>query len=182
MASALDGLLVVYFVIHAVLAVVVDAQMVAGPWLYQYYAAAGVTKVVADWVKDEGDFLVGEKAPWFIALIWSELLLQVPACCWLARKWIAKDNAARVPAILYSCLVLASMVPIYSTLVADPRPTLVCKGVYAIWIALPLLLLLRSAASPLFPSPADAEEKRLPVPSPQFSRARKVQSFTKKHL
>ena len=51
----IDGLLIAYFALHALLAVVIDGQMIAPPALYQYYEAFGMTKVVQDWVNQEGD-------------------------------------------------------------------------------------------------------------------------------
>ena len=47
------------------------------------------------------------------------------------------------------------MVPIMAVLCTDPRPTLTCKLVYAIWVFLPALLIARCAPGglPLFDAP-----------------------------
>jgi len=161
--TAFDSFFQVYFLLHAVLAVVVDAQCVAPPSLLVYYEKAGLTAVVSNWVTKEGDFLVGELPPWFVACIWAELLFQVPACIVLSRLWRSKREAAKGVAITYSLIVLATMVPIFSALLADARPTLVCKSVYALWMGIPLCLLLRSTTVPLFAAsvpPSEANRQR----------------------
>ena len=128
-----------------------------------------MTKAVTDWVAKEGDFLVGENPRWFQALILSELVFQVPMCVWLARKWGKASEAARIPGIVYSAHVLTTMVPIFGSLVLDPRPSLTCKAVYAVWIFFPLLLAMRCISDPMF-----STHKRLSgVASPQFSSPRK---------
>ena len=51
--------------------------------------------------------------------------------------------------------MLTTMVPIMVVLCTDPRPTLTCKLVYAIWVFLPALLIARCAPGdmPLFDAP-----------------------------
>lgn len=149
----LDGILTFYLGLHAVLAILIDGQAIAPASLLGVYEQLGLTAVVAKWVKDESDFLVGENPLWFQSLVLSEIFVQVPLCVYLAGKWAARSQDARMPSLLYSVHVLTTMVPIFSTLCADDRPTLVCKLVYAIWILLPLLLFWRSLSNPLFGKP-----------------------------
>ena len=149
----LDRVLTFYLGLHAVLAILIDGQAVAPPALLQVYERLGLTAVVAKWVSDENDFLVGENPVWFQSLVMSEILFQVPLCVYLARKWAVRSQDARMPSLLYAAHVLTTMVPIFSTLCLDDRPTLVCKLVYAIWILLPLLLAWRSSRTPLFEKP-----------------------------
>lgn len=92
------------------------------------------------------------------------MLLQLPACVALARAWAFRRPGAWLPALLYAVHVLSTMPPIFLELLSDPRPTRTCIAVYAVWVALPLLIVARCAAA----GPGGARlfaEERAPGPA-----------------
>ncbi|CAI5979125.1 unnamed protein product [Closterium sp. NIES-64] len=93
-----DAFFVLFFAVHVLTAVLIDAQMLLPRALFPEALRRAVT-----WhVETSGDFLVGSPQPWFLSLVISQFLLHVPfflvaiyAFC-TGREWI------RVPAIAYS--------------------------------------------------------------------------------
>ena len=197
-ASTLDTVLTTYLSLHAVLALLIDAQSVLpdlAPSVLAAYQRAGLTQPVARWVADEGDFLVGSNPLWFRWIVGGEVLFQLPVCIALAFGFAKRRQWVRLPSLLYgthvltyveatpamadqsrpsggwaeasqgsgqpqawpgaesslrraswpkaepawfSTQVLTTMVPIMGVLCSDPRPSLTCKLVYAIWVLLSL--------------------------------------------
>ena len=155
-ASTLDALLTTYFSLHAVLTLLFDAQSVLpdlAPSVFAAYQRAGLTKPVAQWVADEGDFLVGSNPLWWKWMIGGEIVFQVPICIALAFGFAKRRQWVRLPSLLYGTHVLTTMVPIMGVLCTDPRPTLTCKLVYAIWVLLPALLMARCVRPLVFEAP-----------------------------
>jgi len=157
-SAALDTLLTAYLGLHAVLALLIDVQSIlpdVAPAVYALYERAGLTAVVAGWVKDEGDFLVGTNPLWFKSIVCVEILFQAPLCFALTWGFAKRRQWVRLPSLMYGAHVLTTMVPIMVVLCTDPRPTLTCKLVYAIWVFLPALLIARCAPGnlPLFDAP-----------------------------
>jgi hypothetical protein len=74
-------------------------------------------------------------------------MYQVPSCFVLAHAWARKREGVKWPSLLYAVHVLTTMLPIMLVLYSDPRPTRTCLAVYGVWVALPLLIVARCAAS-----------------------------------
>jgi hypothetical protein len=147
----MDALIAAYLLAHGVIAVLVDCQAIlpdAAPGLYAWYIHVGLTSVVQQWVAQQGDFLMGKRPLWFQAIVAGEVLLQVPLCFGLAFGWLRRREWVRLPGLIYGAHVLTTMVPIMAELCLDPRPTLLCKLIYAIWVVLPALVLLRCVQTP----------------------------------
>ena len=147
----LDALLLVYLIVHTVVGPLIDAQAVlpdAFPSLGSFYENAGLAHVVSSWCADHGDFLMAERPVWFKAAVWAEIMLQVPTCAVLSLGWARRQEWVRLPSIMYSVHVLTTMVPIMAVLLIEGAaraspPSAVCIGAYAVWVALPALLLWR---------------------------------------
>merc|ERR1712217_338732 len=112
-----------------------------------FYESVGLTAPVAMWSRDFGDFLVKENPLWFKAVIWGELVLQLPACFVLGVGWLRRSESVKAPSLIYAVHVLTTMIPIMTVFCCDPRPTLTCLLVYGIWVLLPFLLLVRVVAA-----------------------------------
>lgn len=79
------------------------------------------------------DYLMARPvAPWFQALLWLELLFQVPFFAFATAGFVRKWNAVRIPCIIYGSSAFTSVVPIIMDVLAaaelsDPqRYKLVC--------------------------------------------------------
>ena len=152
----MDTLLTAYLAMHAALALLIDAQSVLpdlAPSVLSAYERAGLTKPVARWVADEGDFLVGSNPLWFRWTVGGEILFQVPVCIALAIGFAKRRQWVRLPSLLYGTHVLTTMVPIMGVLCTDPRPSVTCKLVYALWVLLPALLIARCVRPLVFEAP-----------------------------
>lgn len=112
-----------------------------------------------DWYLDTyGDPLMAALPPWFKALVWSEVLLQLPFF-FVAAAAFAKGDARIVrPAAAYGFSVATTLVPILAELAASPaitdeasRRTLL--AFYTPYLVLPLAIgvwALRAAGSDPF--------------------------------
>jgi hypothetical protein len=147
----LDALIVVYLAAHAVIGPLIDAQAVLPdtfPSVVSFYESTGLESVVTAWCVDHGDFLMHHRPLWFKAAVWAELILQVPACAVLSVGWARRREWVRLPSVMYSVHVLTTMVPIMAVLLIEGAtkarpPSVMCIGAYAVWVALPALLLWR---------------------------------------
>ena len=81
---------------------------------------------------------------WFVSLIWTEILLQLPFFFFATYAFIMKRGWIRIPSIAYGSFVCATMVPILATLMSHrghgycPMTALM----YAPYALLPLLLVV----------------------------------------
>ncbi|CAM9850580.1 unnamed protein product [Ectocarpus sp. 4 AP-2014] len=97
-------------------------------------------------------FMAKPTAPWFAALVWLELLCQVPFFVFATVGFVRRWNAVRIPCIIYGTSAFTSVVPIIGDILAseevtDPqRYKLIC--IYLPWLILPLVLALMMASSP----------------------------------
>ena len=101
-ASTLDTVLTTYLSLHAVLALLIDAQSVLpdlAPSVLAAYQRAGLTQPVARWVADEGDFLVGSNPLWFRWIVGGEVLFQLPVCIALAFGFAKRRQWVRLPSL-----------------------------------------------------------------------------------
>jgi hypothetical protein len=59
---------------------------------------------------------------WFVSLVWTEILLQLPFFFFATYAFIMKRGWIRIPSIAYGSFVCATMVPILSTLMTHRGP------------------------------------------------------------
>jgi fructose-specific phosphotransferase system IIC component len=78
-------------------------------------------------------------APWFKALVYSEVFLQLPFFFVGAYAFLARKNWIRIPAIIYGSFVVATMVPILAALGAHEAPGYAATPLVAFY--LPYLLI-----------------------------------------
>jgi EXPERA (EXPanded EBP superfamily) len=108
---------------------------------------------------------VRELPPWFLALIWSEVMLQLPFFVIGSYAIAAKRNWIWAPAIFYGLFVASTMVCILAELVLSPRTdfarwTLV--GFYTPYLLVPLGMAVRMLlARDGLPFPEESKRKAL---------------------
>lgn len=62
-------------------------------------------------------------APWFEAMIWVELLFQVPFFAFATAGFVARRNSVRIPCIIYGTSAATSVVPILGDILASDEVT-----------------------------------------------------------
>ena len=80
---------------------------------------------------------------WFVALVWSELLVQLPFFFVATVAFLLKQNWIRIPSLIYGSFVCATMVPILATLSLHTGPGYAREAVllmYLPYAILPALL------------------------------------------
>mmetsp|Transcript_60288 Transcript_60288/g.191527 ORF Transcript_60288/g.191527 Transcript_60288/m.191527 type:complete len:180 (+) Transcript_60288:173-712(+) len=146
----LDGLLVAFFALHIPITVFLDSQSVVPRKFFPKVAL----DLIAYHVQELKDPLVATNPPWFVALVWCELCIQLPfffVLCYglaLGRRWL------RIPAIMYGVHTCTTMAPILYELAFGPHKLLatsqdraVILCVYLPWLVFPAVLTARMAAS-----------------------------------
>lgn len=68
-------------------------------------------------------FMAKPTIPWFAALIWLEVLFQMPFFAFALAGFVRKWNAVRIPCILYGSSAATSVVPIMADMLASDRLT-----------------------------------------------------------
>ncbi len=90
--------------------------------------------------------------PWFKALVYSEVYLQLPFFFVGAYAFATRANWIRIPAIIYGSFVTATMVPILGALAAHTAPGYVAApvlGFYLPYLLIPAALVAVMAANPV---------------------------------
>jgi tryptophan-rich sensory protein len=90
---------------------------------------------------------VRNNPPWFKALVWMELLVQMPCSIALLYGYAQRKKWLRALGSLYAVHVLTTMPPLYmhfESVMKVPHKYCV-EAIYAPWVVLPLLMLLRYA-------------------------------------
>lgn len=62
-------------------------------------------------------------APWFEAMVWLELLFQVPFFVFAAAGFVARRNSVRIPCIIYGTSAATSVVAIVGDILASDEVT-----------------------------------------------------------
>ncbi|KAA0175505.1 hypothetical protein FNF27_02916 [Cafeteria roenbergensis] len=146
--DALDWVIVVYLASHVATVFAIDSQLVLADVLGpdNVWEQLGLADALRQWSSLVGDSLVSNPPTWFKAVIWCELLLQLPFCAVGAWAWAARKEWIRLPAALYAGHVLTTMAPIVAVLVQDGATPL-GLAVYGLWILFPALMLTRIAGA-----------------------------------
>lgn len=75
-------------------------------------------------VETNHDYMMAKPtAPWFAALIWLELLFQVPFFAFATAGFVRQWNAVRIPCIIYGTSAFTSVVPILGDIMASEEVT-----------------------------------------------------------
>lgn len=142
--DALDWVIVVYLASHVATVFAIDSQLVLADILGpdNVWEQLGLAGAMRQWSSLVGDSLVASPPAWFKAIIWCELLLQLPFCAVGAWAWASQKEWIRLPAALYAGHVLTTMAPIVTVLAMDGTTPL-GLAVYGLWILFPALVLMR---------------------------------------
>jgi len=106
-------LYIVFFAVHIPTSLLVDAQAVLPA---SWFPRAAQT-MLQNFIQDYKDPLMSPpRQTWFLSLIWTELLFQVPCFFILLYGFIFRKEWIRVPAAIYGGFVCATMVPILTEL------------------------------------------------------------------
>ncbi|CAM9539838.1 unnamed protein product [Ectocarpus fasciculatus] len=139
-----------FFSSHFLISLLLDAQALSvGDKLFPQ-----VLKGIMEFhVETNNDYFMAKPtAPWFAALVWLELLFQVPFFAFATAGFVRRWNSVRIPCIMYGTSAFTSVVPIIGDILASEKVTdpqrykLIC--IYLPWLILPLVLALMMAASP----------------------------------
>jgi len=82
---------------------------------------------------------------WFVSLIWTEILLQLPFFFLATWAFLVGKNWIRVPAVAYGSFVCATMVPILTSLVMHEEEgynALAVALMYVPYVVMPGILVL----------------------------------------
>jgi hypothetical protein len=148
----LDYVILAYLISHIPITLCIDAQAVLPSWVYP----AALRDLLAWYRVAFGDPLMVPHPPaWFTAIVYCEVGLQLPYFFFAIRGWLARDEAVRIPTIIYGAHVATTLVPILGTFAA-PMPGVTdaqraaLVGIYAPYLLVPLLMCWRAARGPLF--------------------------------
>ena len=124
------------------------------------FVPAFASRLLAWHVAQTGDPLMNHVAPgrppfapWFKALIYGELSLQLPFFFVAAYAFAARRNWIRIPALAYGVHTATTLMPIFAELAASPEvpseaARLQLYALYAPYFLLPLACAAWMAASP----------------------------------
>jgi len=103
---------------------------------------------------------------WFKALVWSEVVLQLPFFVVGAYAFATRKNFIRTPCIIYGSFVCATMVPILTVIATHAAPGYAPGPVFAFY--LPYLLIPASLVFVMVASPVPFS----PTPDDRFSASK----------
>ncbi|CAM9119395.1 unnamed protein product [Hapterophycus canaliculatus] len=110
----------VFFATHFLISLLLDAQALSiGDNFPQVLKA-----LMQFHVETNHDYFMAKPtAPWFAALIWLELLFQVPFFAFATAGFVRRWNAVRIPCIIYGTSAFTSVVPIVGDILASDEVT-----------------------------------------------------------
>jgi hypothetical protein len=149
----LDFVILAYLISHIPITLCIDAQaLLPASW----YPAA-LTDLLA-WYRVEfrDPLMVANPPAWFTAIVFAEVGLQLPYFFVAIRAWLARSETIRIPTIIYGAHVATTLLPILGTFWAMDGVTEAQRwrliAIYSPYLVVPLLMLVRAAAGPLFPA------------------------------
>jgi hypothetical protein len=97
---------------------------------------------------------VRESPPWFQAMVWMELLFQIPVLTYILISYIRRSKSMRTIVYVYTAQILTTMIPIMAHIhYTMPAPHKYCvMGIYAPWAILPTLMATRFTFVSDFPT------------------------------
>ena len=102
-------------------------------------------KVVDDYANSLGDDLVRGVPAWFAGMVWMEVLVQIPASCFLLWVYHAKAKILKPAVLVYSAQVLTTMIPIFFHFQESLQPPhrWCVMSIYSPWAIMPIVMALR---------------------------------------
>ena len=134
---------ILFFAIHIPTTVLVDAQAV----FPRHYFPAFARTMLDDFIQRTGDPLMSEpREPWFLSLIWTEVLFQLPFFVVALYAFSFRKPWIRTPAAAYGGFVCATMVPILNEILLAKNIDLIGKLtlflLYLPYFVVPLLIVI----------------------------------------
>ena len=134
---------ILFFAIHIPTTLLVDAQAVIPR---QYFPAFART-MLDDFIERTRDPLMSEpREPWFLSLIWTEVLFQLPFFFVALYAFVFRKTWIRTPAAAYGGFVCATMVPILNEIVStetiDMTGKLTLFSLYLPYFVVPCLIVI----------------------------------------
>ncbi|MEW5316251.1 MAG: hypothetical protein WDW38_007632 [Sanguina aurantia] len=143
-SNVLHLLYVLFLVIHVPTTVLLDAQSVFPRSSFPSWAVE-----LLDWhIKTNADHLVSTNPPWFLALVYCEIMLQLPFFLVGAYAIYTKRSWIRIPAIIYGAHVSTTMVPILGDIFFGPQHgphSLALAGIYMPYLLVPFAMMMSFA-------------------------------------
>ena len=99
-------------------------------------------------ITTNSDTLMRDTPPWFVGIVWAELLLQVPFFI-AALVAVVSSERMRLPTIIYGAHTATTLVPILAhfwgdaSLTLQQRATLI--AIYCPYLIMPLAMLWRAS-------------------------------------
>jgi hypothetical protein len=127
------------------------------------------------------DKLVWARPLWYRVAIWLEVLVQAPFYVLAIEAFVRQRNSIRIPAIIYSTVLLTIMPMILFEQYYGPHRTKhpwLITAVYGAYVVMPLLVLWRVASPNVFHvkrGPMNASSKAQAKPEPRASPPTKPQ-------
>jgi len=155
----------VFFIVHIPITIFLTGPLVV-PVIFPKF----VRKLVKFYTDTFQDPLFIDPQPWFLSIAVSELLLQVPFFIAAAYVLVNPDQvdgrgAFRSACIVYGAYVTTTLLPILTTVLADPNNNIgqkvVLLGFYLPFLAFPLWLTIIGVLSDDILGGCDDVEKRL---------------------
>eukprot|EP00243_Klebsormidium_subtile_P012380 TRINITY_DN7513_c0_g1_i2.p1 TRINITY_DN7513_c0_g1~~TRINITY_DN7513_c0_g1_i2.p1 ORF type:complete len:171 (+),score=5.11 TRINITY_DN7513_c0_g1_i2:123-635(+) len=141
-----DLFFILFFVVHIPTAALLDAQSILPTdWFHEE-----LLKLTKSHIDSSGDPLVSANPPWFKALVWCELIFQVPYFVVATYAFIRGKTWIRTPTVMYCAHVVTTMVPIFFELMSAALPSqkrVNLVAIYLPFLVVPLLLLARILSS-----------------------------------
>lgn len=150
-----NALVLCYFATHIPATLIIDAQA-ALPSLGVAHPAWA--RAFLDWYCTKyADPCMCTRPAWFTAIVWVEVLIQLPFFFAVLWAWPRRAAWLRVAMVAYGAHVATTLVPIYGALFAAPlRPDQLyfLVSIYAPYLLVPLALLYYGARDQLFETKA----------------------------
>ena len=134
---------ILFFAIHIPTTLLVDAQAV----FPRHHFPAFARTMLDDFIARTGDPLMSEpREPWFLSLIWTEVLFQLPFFVVALYAFVFKKPWIRTPAAAYGGFVCATMVPILNEICITDTIDMVRKvmllSMYLPYFVVPFLIVI----------------------------------------
>jgi hypothetical protein len=139
MHSALKITFLIYFLTHIPITLLIDLQ---GNWGHLYPAL--LQGVVAWYVDNFKDFLMGSPPAWFRSFIVCEAFIQLPFFFFAIYALLYEKNWIRVPSLVYGAHVATTLFPIIAEFIASQdlntteKVTLI--SIYSPYLIVPIML------------------------------------------
>ncbi|KAJ3297044.1 Transmembrane protein 97 [Rhizoclosmatium sp. JEL0117] len=139
-----DIAMLIFFILHIPISLFIDAQII---WPSLPYPELALN-ANADYIRDTNDFLLIERKPWFLSLVWCEFIIQLPFYLYLIWALVRDSKYVRTAGIIYGTHTCTCLVPIlYEMIFTDNGiqtfgQKAVTVAIYSIWFVMPFAILV----------------------------------------